>query len=72
MLQVIDATTPKHDLSWEKLVGAEGFEPSRLATADFKSAVSAIPPRPQRMRVRKALAALNFSRFMPALCNATL
>ena len=27
------------------MVPPEGFEPSRLPTSDFKSAVSAIPPR---------------------------
>ena len=31
-------------LSYEGVVPGEGLEPSRLATSDFKSAVSAFPP----------------------------
>ena len=33
-----------------RLVEAEGFEPSCLATADFESAVYAVPPRSHLVR----------------------
>ncbi len=30
-----------------QMVGVKGFEPLRLAAADFKSAASAVPPHPR-------------------------